>query len=507
MPLSPATFVRSLPLIVSLCAIGQGATALADSAVPEVPTVRLLNVENAVLDQVFPDLDQAWAFEFVGPDQVLVTEIRGQLVRVDLASGTRIEIDGLPAIATDKAQTGLLDLALHPDFADNRRIYFSYVEADASGSYFATVVDTALLLDDRIEQRERLVVAEPYSWSPSNFGGALEFDDRGYLFISMGDRSEPATAQIEHLLHGKILRLNDDGSVPSDNPFIDDPAIDDRIWALGVRNPQGLHFDIDTGRLYEAEHGPEGGDEVNIIVRGANYGWPEVSYGRNYPVDVLPEQAESNPLIAFHLATSPTMEIGTVTERPGTRQPLFYYLPSIAPSQLTVVRGPMFPEWDGDILVAALKSKFVSKLDLAEDHVRSEFEMLRELRDRVRDIEVAEDGSIWILTQTAGLHRLYRTESKKAAPAQADHPGAAVYNAVCKNCHIAGAANAPRMDRPADWESTLALPREEVYRRVLEGYEAMPERGACYRCSDEILKSATDFMLETVREGKAGNGK
>ncbi len=481
-----------------LFALGPNVAVPDDAQGSAVPTVRLLNVENALLESVFSDLDAPWSFEFLGDSEVLVTEIRGRLVRVDLETGERFEIAGLPKIATDKAQTGLLDLALHPDFGDNRRIYFSYVEADPGGNYYAPVVDTAILDEDRLTQRERLVTAEPYAWSPSNFGGVMEFDDDGFLFISIGDRSEPATAQIGHLLHGKILRLNDDGSVPSDNPFVGDPEIDDRIWALGVRNPQGLHFDSASGRLYEAEHGPEGGDEVNIVERGANYGWPEVSYGRNYPVDVLPEQAEANPLIAFHLATSPSMEVGTVTQRPGTEQPLFYYLPSIAPSQLTVVRGPMFPEWDGDILVAALKAKFVSKLDLADVHVRSEFEMLRELRSRVRDIEVADDGSIWILTQTTGLHRLYRTEAEKTEAITAEHPGAAVYNAVCKNCHLAGAADAPRIDRPADWEATLALPREEVYRRVLEGYEAMPERGACYRCSDEILIEATDYMLNTV---------
>jgi len=494
-------------LSAALTALAIPAMAKGPSDGVPIPTVRLLNVENAVLEPMFTALDQPWAFEFISNSEVLITEIRGTMVRVDLETGQRFEIDGLPEIAIDKAQTGLLDIELHPDFADNRRIYFSYVEAEESGNYYAPAVDTAILGDDRLEQRRRLVTAEPHSWSPSNFGGALEFDDQGFLYISFGDRSEPATAQIPHLLHGKILRLHDDGTVPDDNPFVDDPAVDDRIWALGVRNPQGLHYDSETERLYEAEHGPEGGDEVNIIERGANYGWPEVSYGRNYPVNVLPEQAEANPLLAFHLATSPSMEIGIETARPGTLQPIFYYLPSIAPSQLTVVRGPMFPEWKGDILVGALKAQFVSKLDVDGDQVRSEFEMLRELRSRVRDIEVAEDGSIWILTQTTGLHRLYRRDPDEADSVVSTRPGAAVYNAVCKNCHIAGAADAPRMNQPAEWQETLALPREEVYRRVLEGYGAMPERGACYRCSDEILIQATDFMLETVREGKAGNGK
>lgn len=494
--------VRAAPWLTALVGVVIGAAAWAADQGESVPTVRLLNVENARLETVFSDLDQPWAFEFVGDDQVLITEIRGQLVRVDLDAGQRFEISGLPEIAVDKAQTGLLDIALHPDFAENRRIYFSFVEADESGNYYAPVVETAILIDDRLEQRRRLVTAEPYSWSPSNFGGALEFDNDGFLFISFGDRSEPATAQIPHLLHGKILRLNDDGSVPPDNPFVADPEVDDRIWALGVRNPQGLHFDSETQRLYEAEHGPEGGDEVNIIRRGANYGWPEVSYGRNYPVDVLPADAEANPLIAFHLATSPSMEIGIETERPGTEQPLFYYLPSIAPSQLTVVRGPMFPEWDGDILVAALKAQFISKLDIAGEHARSEFEMLRELRARVRDIEVAEDGSIWILTQTTGLHRLYRTDPAREESVVSEHPGAAVYNAVCKACHLVGAGDAPRIDQPAEWAESLARPRDEVYRRVLEGYGGMPERGACYRCSDEILKQATDFMLETAGAGE-----
>lgn len=243
-----------------------------------------INIRNVELQTLRDDLAEPWSFEFLGPDEMLVTETRGRLLRVPL-TGERpmIEIAGLPVIATAQQQTGLLDVALHPHFKQNRRIYFSYSEADAdTGRYFRTQVATARLVDDALVELRRLLPDEAYGWSPSNFGGALEFDGQGRLLISIGDRSEEVLAQRGDRLEGKILRLTDDGTVPADNPFIDDPEIDDRILALGVRNAQGLMRDPVTNEIYFAEHGPLGGDEVNRLIDGANYGWPKISYGLAY---------------------------------------------------------------------------------------------------------------------------------------------------------------------------------------------------------------------------------
>lgn len=491
-------------LLLILLALPLMATAQVERQRIDIPSVRALNIEDARLEVVVADLNEPWAFEFLSDDEVLVTETRGRMLRVSLIDASRQVLEGLPPIATDKQQTGLLDVALHPDFENSRRIYFSYTEADASGAYYATVLDTAILDADRLEKRERLLTAEPYAWSPSNFGGIIEFDGDGYLYFSVGDRSEPVTAQMGGLLQGKILRLNDDGSVPADNPFVDDPEIDDRIWALGVRNPQGLHFDAVRGSLFEAEHGPMGGDEVNRIEKGANYGWPMISHGRNYTAEHLgfaPDQSSAQ--LEFHLATDPPWVIGDETAREGLESPLYYYTPSTAISPLTVVRGPMFPEWNGQLLVGALKGQHVSKIDFDGSTVRSEERVLGELGARIRDLKLDGDGAIWILTQDGRLLRLFRDPALRSAPRAVGNPGQAVYDTVCRACHDSGAGGAPRLDHPLDWSAVRARDIDEVYRRVLEGYQGMPARGTCYRCSEAVLRAATDYMLQHVSEQDA----
>ena len=444
----------------------------------DFPSLAALNVRNASVEQVVTGLHRPWALEFIDAQTALVTELHGDLLVVDLRDGSRTRIDGLPPFATDHDQTGLLDVALHPGFAINRRIYFSYVEADPeTGRYFTPVVATAVLAGERLEDLRVLLRVEPYGWSPANFGGALAFDHAGFLYVTIGDRSEDAIAQRGDRLEGKVLRLHDDGSVPVDNPFVGDEAVDDRIYALGLRNAQGLHYDPVSRRLFAAEHGPLGGDEVNVIEAGANYGWPVITYGRNY-------------------STAP---IGEGTHRQGMRQPLFYYLPSEAISPITQYRGTMFPEWEGDLLVGALKGQHVSKLDLDGAVVRSEYPLLGELNGRVRDVKVHADGSIYILLQTGTLHRLARSEAE--APPRAAGDPAEIYGLVCAGCHDTGAGNAPRPGDTERWREIRERPREEVYRRVIEGFGAMPERGLCNICTDAHLRATTDYML-----GQSGAG-
>ena len=443
-----------------------------------LPSLAALNVRDAAIEEVLSKLELPRAFEFLDAHTVLVNELHGHMLRADLRSGARTPVAGLPAFAVDQDQTGLLDVALHPAFAENRRIYFSYVEADATTHrYYTPVLATAILAADRLEDLRTLLRVEPYGWSPANFGGALEFDAAGFLYITIGDRSEDAIAQRGDRLEGKILRLRDDGSVPEDNPFVGDDRVDDRIFALGVRNAQGLHFDRVSGRLFEAEHGPLGGDEVNVIEAGANYGWPVITYGRNY-------------------STAP---IGEGTHKAGMRQPLFYYLPSEAISPITQYRGAMFPEWEGHLLVGALKGKHVSKLALDGDVVRSEYPMLGELGGRVRDLKVHADGSVYVLLQTGSLYRLYR-EPGGDRPVEEGDP-AQIYELVCAGCHDVGANGAPR---PADgrrWREIAAQPRERLYRKVIDGFGEMPARGLCNICTDAHLRATTDFMLLQGAEG------
>jgi len=456
----------------------QEATQAAALGVPppyrgEFPSLAALNVRDAVVDEVVSGLERPRAFEFLDADTILVTELHGQLVRIELGTGTRAPISGLPEFATAHEQTGLLDVALHPGFVDNHRIYLSYVEADAAtGRYYTTVVATAVLAGARLDGLKTILRVEPFGWSPANFGGALAFDDAGFLYVTIGDRSEDAIAQRGDRLEGKLLRLRDDGAVPADNPFIDDPAVDDRIFALGLRNAQGLHYDATSGHLYAAEHGPLGGDEVNRIEAGANYGWPVITYGRNY-------------------STAP---IGEGTHKAGLRQPLFYYLPSEAISPLTLYRGAMFPEWEGDLLVGALKGQHVSKLDLDGEVVRSEYPMLGELRGRVRDVKVHPDGSIYVLLQSGSLYRVHRVASAEAVPEPGDPR--LIYELVCSGCHDTGANGAPLPGDTERWREIARQPRAQIQRRVIDGFGAMPARGLCNICTDAHLRATTDYMVE-----------
>lgn len=442
----------------------------------DLTSLSAVNIRDAHIELVLDGLNRPWAFEFLDPAEVLISEIEGRLLRYRFGEPAAVEITGLPKIATSQDQTGLLDVAIHPQYAKNRRIYFSYAVVDpAVDGYFLTKVSTAVLAESELTEIQTVIEAGPYGWSPSNFGGAMAFDTDGMLYISIGDRSEHDLSQRGDRLQGKILRLHDDGSTPADNPFVDDPEIDDRIYALGVRNAQGLDFDSSTGHLYESEHGPLGGDEVNRIVRGGNYGWPTITYGRTYAMEKL----------------------GEGTHAAGMRQPLFYYLPSIATSPLLVYRGSMFPEWDGDILVGALKGQHISWLDLDGDQIRSEFPILGELNSRIRDIKTAADGSIYILTQTGALQRLHRPPVTDT-PAAAVDP-ALVYTLVCAGCHDNGAYQAPNPSLASDWDQILKQPLEITYRHTIEGKGNMPVRGLCEICTDEHLRATVDFLLERVR--------
>jgi glucose/arabinose dehydrogenase/cytochrome c5 len=436
-------------------------------------TLTALNIRDAHLQTLLDGLQRPRAFEFLDPRRLLITQMDGQLLLFDLDNRQRTVIANVPVVASEHEQTGLIDVAIHPDFAKNSLIYLSYVVRDPNApNYYRTDVARARLVGAGLEDVSVILRAEPFGWAPSNFGGALEFDAEGKLYVSIGDRGEHELAQRGDRLEAKVLRLNDDGSVPADNPFVDDPQVDDRIYAIGLRNAQGLYFDHDTGLLFETEHGPLGGDEVNIVAAGANYGWPVITYGNNYN----------------------TLSMGEGTHKEGMQQPIFYYLPSEAISPVVRYRGAMFKEWDGDLLVGALKGEHVSKLDMDGTVVRSEYPILRELGGRVRDIKVASDGSIYFLVQTGRLYRLYRDP-----PGTVDAPPvdpAEIYAMVCSGCHDNGSYGAPNPAIAADWEKVLAQPREQIYTNMFNGKGDMPARGLCYICSDKHLRQTVDLLLQ-----------
>ena len=442
----------------------------------DLPSIAALNIRNAVLEKRHSGLDYPWAMEFISDSELLITEFGGSLQRLDLATDKRTPVQGLPGdIATGKGQIGLMDIALHPGYADNGVIYLSHaVEDPAAPGMFTTAVTRAVLEGDKLTGARRIFLATPYGKSNSNFGGALEFDDRGFLFIGTGDRSQDIRSQKPDHLNGKIIRLTDTGEIPPDNPFVGDPTVDDRIYALGVRNPQGLVFDPVSRRLFETEHGPMGGDEVNLIEAGRNYGWPTISYGANYN----------------------TQKKGIGTARAGLEQPLFYYLPSIATSPLTIYRGAMFPEWEGNLLVGALKSQHINMLDLAGDRVLSEQRLLKEFKGRVRDIKVARDGSIYFLLQNGGrVYRLYRDTTSADLEQPEARNGATVFRTVCASCHAADLPGIPQVKDSAAWVERLRSGRQTLYRNTIDGIGAMPPKGLCDNCSEEEVRAAVDYLL------------
>lgn len=462
-------------------------------------TLALINIRDATLQRVLPPLEYPWAFEFISDHEILLTQISGKLSTLNLETGEQVPLSGLPRIGSGFTQIGLMDIELHPDYAHNRRIYFSFARPHPeSPRYHSTEVASGVIKGREITQLKTIINNRDFGWAPSNFGGALEFDDAGYLYITIGDRGEDVLSRKGHRLEGKLLRVHADGTVPTDNPFVDRQDFDPRIFALGIRNAQGLHFDAPSGLMLASDHGPLGGDEINIIESGLDYGWPTISYGANYAT---------------------TRPMGEGTHKSGLVQPIYYFLPSIAVSPLTVYRGAMFPEWEGDILVGALRGEHIARLDFDDGIVRSHQSILSEVGGRIRDIKIASDGSVYILSQTSGLHRLYRESAEPTKPAtneespasessteqatpriSSPHPGKKYYELVCSGCHDTGASGAPVLGNYAEWKPVMEQPLALTKERVLNGYNAMPERGFCYTCSDAGLMQMVDYMFAKARE-------
>tara|TARA_R110001599_G_scaffold1478_1_gene7250 strand:- start:1720 stop:3315 length:1596 start_codon:yes stop_codon:yes gene_type:complete len=444
----------------------------------DLNSLAAVNVRDASLDTIAKGLQYPWAMEILSSTEALVTEIGGSLQRVDLGDGSITAVTGLPEIPSGKGQLGLMDIALHPDFTQNRLVYFTHAAKHREEpARYTTALSRAQLKGNALEHVERLLTADPFTKAPANFGGAIAFDAAGYLYVGIGDRTKNTRAQDMGSLHGKILRLMDDGSIPTDNPFVEQPGIDPRIYAAGVRNTQGLVFDTASGKLFQTEHGPMGGDEVNVIEAGRNYGWPTITYGANYT----------------------TEKIGLGTRHDGLQQPLYFYLPSIAASPITIYHGAMFPEWEGHLLVGALKGAHVSKLALVDGQIRSEHGILQEAKGRIRDLKVASDGSLYLLVQNGGrLMRLHRDPQGEALEGAKARDGYTLYQQLCSSCHSAGLEGVPQLDQPSQWEGRREQGIDALYRNTLEGIGDMPARGLCDNCSDEEIRGAVEFMLKKL---------
>jgi glucose/arabinose dehydrogenase len=336
--------------------------------------------------EVAGGLSHPWGMAFLPDGDVLVTERPGRLRLVEDGALRPEPVPGLPEVYA-RDQGGLLDVTLDPAFEENRRIYFAY--AHEEGGKTTTRVMRARFSPEGLSEQQVIFEAKPLVDSSKHFGSRLAFGPDGKLYITMGERfSERHEAQDLGSHLGKVLRINPDGSVPQDNPFVNRAGALPEIYSYGHRNPQGLAVNPRTGEVWEQEHGAKGGDEINILKAGANYGWPEVAYGVNYD--------------------GSTIGTGRATA-PGVVEPLFHWDPSIAPSGMTFYEGDKFPGWQGDLLVGALKFQLVSRLDLDEEGrvVKEERFLTREL-GRIRDVVTGPDGLVYLLTDEdpGGLYRL-----------------------------------------------------------------------------------------------------
>lgn len=329
----------------------------------------------AVQIQTIADgLDRPWAVEVLPDGGYLVTERSGTM-RIIRDGKTSDPISGVPKVSA-RSQGGLLDVALASDFATSRTIYLTAATSDGSGS--GTEAFSATLSTDgrSLENVKSIFRMKRFTSGNIQYGARIAIAKDGSLFISIGDRGDRDRSQDWKDDAGSIIHINADGSIPDDNPFKSDAKALPEIWSKGHRNPQGIAFDKDGG-LYTVEHGARGGDEINHIEPGKNYGWPIITYGRDYS----------------------GAEIGEGTAKEGLEQPLYYWDPSIAPGALAIYHGAMFPEWDGSFLVAALKFKLLSRLERDDDgSFVAEERMFDGDYGRMRDVVVAPDGALLLLT-------------------------------------------------------------------------------------------------------------
>lgn len=334
-----------------------------------------------------------WGLAALPDGRWLVTEKPGRMRLVTAQGQVGEPIQGLPAVDA-RGQGGLLDVVVGPGFAQDRMIYWSYSEPREGGN--ATSVARGRLSDDgsRVENVQVVFRALPVYDGDKHFGSSLAFAPDGKLFVTLGERSDkPMRPQAQDLgSHmGKTIRINADGSIPSDNPFVGRAGARPEIWSLGHRNVQGIAVQPGTGAIWTVEHGTRGGDEVNIDKAGLNYGWPDAAYGVEYAGGRINSGA---------------------TQAPGTEQPVYYWDPVIAPGGATFYQGAMFPGWNGNLLVAGLKEKHIARLVIDDDRVVGEERLLTDLGERVRDVAVAADGAVWAVTdeQDGKLVRLAATQ-------------------------------------------------------------------------------------------------
>lgn len=323
--------------------------------------------------------DVIWGFDFLSDGRILFTERSGALKVLDSKTGSVTPVSGLPKVWAD-GQGGLLDVRVHP--SKKSEIYFTYTEPVGDGA--TTALAKASLSGSQLAGVKKLFSAHKPSANEIHFGSRIEFDGKGHVFVSVGDRKERSHVQSLGYHTGKIMRINEDGSVPKDNPFIKVKGARPEIWSLGHRNPQGLTRHPETGELWEAEMGPRGGDELNLIKAGKNYGWPVVTYGREY--------------------WGP--KIGEGTSKPGMEDPVVYWVPSISPSGITFYNGDVFPKWKGNAFIGTLSGSHLRRLIFVNGRVIRRELLFKGLNLRFRNVRPGPDGLLYFSTDDGKIVRI-----------------------------------------------------------------------------------------------------
>lgn len=333
--------------------------------------------------QVFvKDLNNPWGFTFLPDGSMIINEKDGRIIH--FKNEKKTEIKNPPQVYL-RGQGGLLDIELHPNYKENGWIYFSFASSEGDDEGGNTSIMRAKIKNDSLVNKEILYKAVPNTTKGQHFGSRIVFKD-GYLFFSIGERGErDINPQDLTKDGGKIYRLNDDGSIPKDNPFVDTKNAKTAIWSYGHRNPQGIKINPFTNEIWSHEHGPRGGDEVNIIKKGANYGWPVITYGTNYSGTTITNQ----------------------TKKEGMEQPLHYWDPSIAPSGMAFINSNKYGDWKGSLLVGSLKFQYLDLCTLKDGKVVKEQRLLDGL-GRVRSVEQGPDGYIYVGIENLGIVKLKR---------------------------------------------------------------------------------------------------
>jgi aldose sugar dehydrogenase len=363
-------------LISAACAVitlfGAAAHAQQTKAPPPITRVAVS------VETIAKGLEHPWALQFIPDGRMLVTERPGRLRIVGRDGTLSPPVAGVPPVSA-VGQGGLLDVALDPAFASNQTIYFTFAEPRRAGNSHTSVARARLVFDGpggRLEDVTVIFRQEPGIGGGLHFGSRIAFARDGMMFVGLGERYQRDQAQNKQSHLGKVVRIDTDGKVPRDNPFADGRDALPEIWSTGHRNVQAAAIHPVTGKLWLVEHGPRGGDEINIPEKAKNYGWPVIGYGIDYSGAVIHEG----------------------TAKAGMEQPIYYWVPSIAPSGMAFYTGDLVPAWKGNLFVGALAGQHLARLVLDGERVVSEERLLTDLGERIRDVRMGPDGALWLLT-------------------------------------------------------------------------------------------------------------